>query len=353
MFIDRAVVRVVAGTGGSGASSFARFKFKPKGGPDGGDGGHGGDVYVRGDANLATLLDYRYRTVWKAERAEHGRGKTQTGASTDDVYLPVPRGTIVRDADTGALLGEVLHDGDTLLVARGGRGGRGNARFATPTHQAPREWEPGEEGQERQIELVLKLIADVGLVGEPNAGKSTLLSVLSAARPKIADYPFTTLEPNLGVVALSGHRTFVMADIPGIIEGAHAGKGLGLKFLQHVERTRVLAFLVPLDSPDPQATYEGLRDEVRLYSQPLTETPHVVLLTKRDLLPPGDPLPAVHAPDAAGVLAVSSAAGTGLEELREFLWKFVEAAKSTEGEVPATEETATEEPGYWEFMDDE
>jgi GTPase len=353
MFIDRAVVRVMAGTGGSGASSFARFKYKPKGGPDGGDGGHGGSIYVRGDANLATLLDYRYRTVWKAERGEHGRGKTQTGASTDDVYLPVPRGTIVRDADTGAFLGEVLRDGDTLLVARGGRGGRGNARFATPTHQAPREWEPGEEGQERQIELVLKLIADVGLVGEPNAGKSTLLSVLSAARPKIADYPFTTLEPNLGVVALSGHRTFVMADIPGIIEGAHAGKGLGLKFLQHVERTRVLAFLVPLDSPDPQATYQRLRDEVRLYSQTLTETPHVLLLTKRDLLPPGEALPAVHAPDAAGVLAVSSAAGTGLEELREFLWKFVETAKATEAESPGAEENVTEDPGYWEFMDDE
>ena len=257
MFIDRAVVRVTAGTGGSGASSFARFKYKPKGGPDGGDGGHGGSVFVRGDANLATLLDYRYRTVWKAERGEHGKGKTQTGASAEDIYLPVPPGTIIRDADTGELLGEILRVGDSVLVARGGRGGRGNARFATPTHQAPREWEPGEEGEDRQIELVLKLIADVGLVGEPNAGKSTLLSVVSAARPKIADYPFTTLEPNLGVVALSGHRTFVVADIPGIIEGAHQGKGLGLRFLQHVERTRVLAFLVPLDAPDPQASYRA------------------------------------------------------------------------------------------------
>jgi GTP-binding protein len=343
MFIDRAVVRVTAGTGGSGASSFARFKYKPKGGPDGGDGGRGGSVYVRGDANLATLLDYRYRTAWKAERGEHGKGKTQTGASSDDIYLPVPPGTVVRDADSGDLLGEVLRDGDTLLVARGGRGGRGNARFATPTHQAPREWEPGEEGQERQIELVLKLIADVGLVGEPNAGKSTLLSVLSAARPKIADYPFTTLEPNLGVVPLSGHRTFVLADIPGIIEGAHAGKGLGLKFLQHVERTRVLAFMVPLDSPDPQATYDGLRQEVRLYSQALAQTPHVLLLTKRDLWPPGEPLPAVRAPDASGVLGISSAAGTGLEELKEFLWKFVEETKT----VPP------EASGFWEFMDDE
>ena len=330
MFIDRAVVRVVAGTGGSGASSFARFKYKPKGGPDGGDGGHGGSIYVRGDANLATLLDYRYRTVWKAERGEHGKGKTQTGASSADVFLPVPPGTVVRDADTGELLGEVLRPGDTIRVAKGGRGGRGNARFATPTHQAPREWEPGEEGEERSVQLVLKLIADVGLVGEPNAGKSTLLSVVSAARPKIADYPFTTLEPNLGVVGLSGHRSFVVADIPGIIEGAHQGKGLGLLFLQHVERTRVLAYLIPLDNPDPQGVYERLRHEVRQYSDALAAKPHVVLLTKRDLLPPTDATPEVQAPEAAGILTVSSVAGTGLEELQEYLWKFVETAKSQE-----------------------
>ena len=335
MFIDRAVVRVVAGTGGSGASSFARFKYKPKGGPDGGDGGQGGSVYVRGDANLATLLDYRYRNVWKAERGEHGKGKTQTGASSTDVFLPVPPGTVVRDADTGEQLGEVLRAGDTIRVAKGGRGGRGNARFATPTHQAPREWEPGEEGEERSVELVLKLIADVGLVGEPNAGKSTLLSVISAARPKIADYPFTTLEPNLGVVGLSGHRSFVVADIPGIIEGAHQGKGLGLRFLQHVERTRVLAYLVPLDSPDPQGVYDRLRHEVRQYSDALAAKPHVTLLTKRDLLPAGDALPRLQGPEAAGILTVSSVAGTGLEELKEYLWKFVEAAKSEEAPVEA------------------
>jgi GTP-binding protein len=342
MFIDRAVVRVVAGTGGSGASSFARFKYKPKGGPDGGDGGHGGSIYVRGDANLATLLDYRYRNVWKAERGEHGKGKTQTGASSADVFLPVPPGTVVRDADTGELLGEVLHPGDTIRVAKGGRGGRGNARFATPTHQAPREWEPGEEGEDRSVELVLKLIADVGLVGEPNAGKSTLLSVVSAARPKIADYPFTTLEPNLGVVGLSGHRSFVIADIPGIIEGAHQGKGLGLRFLQHVERTRVLAYLIPLDSPDPQSVYERLRHEVRQYSDALAAKPHVVLLTKRDLLPPGDAAPGVQAPEAAGILTVSSVAGTGLEELKEYLWKFVETAKSEEAPVEAWGEEGPE-----------
>jgi len=192
---------------------------------------------------------------------------------------------------------------------------------------------------------VLKLIADVGLVGEPNAGKSTLLSVLSAARPKIADYPFTTLEPNLGVVALSGHRTFVMADIPGIIEGAHQGKGLGLRFLQHVERTRVLAFLVPLDAPDPQAAYDGLRQEVRLYSEPLAAKPHVVVLTKRDLLAEADPLPAVAAPDAAGTLAISSASGGGLDELKEFLWRFVEQAR---GQEPEPEESAGLE---WELED--
>src|SRR3954466_10632397 len=306
MLIDRAVVRVVGGTGGSGASSFARFKYKPKGGPDGGDGGHGGSVYVRADRNLATLLDYRYRTLWQADRGEHGKGKTQTGASSNDIYLPIPPGTVVRDAATGDLIGEVLEPGDTLLVARGGRGGRGNARFATSTHQAPREWEPGEEGEDRQIELVLKLIADVGLVGEPNAGKSTLLSVVSAARPKIADYPFTTLEPNLGVVALSGHRTFVVADIPGIIEGAHEGKGLGLRFLQHVERTRVLAFMVPLDDENPSGTYQRLRDEVRKYSEELAEKEHVVLLTKQDLSPVGSRVPEIRAPGAAGVKAISS-----------------------------------------------
>ena len=262
MFIDRAVVRVTAGTGGSGASSFARFKYKPKGGPDGGDGGHGGSVYVRADANLATLLDYRYRNAWKADRGEHGKGKTQTGASSDDVYLPVPPGTVVRDADTGELLGEVLRAGDTIRVAQGRarRPGQRPLRHLHPPGAA--RVGAGRGGRGPQIELVLKLIADVGLVGEPNAGKSTLLSVLSAARPKIADYPFTTLEPNLGVVGLSGHRTFVVADIPGIIEGAHEGKGLGLRFLQHVERTRVLAYLVPLDSPDPQAAYRGLRHEI-------------------------------------------------------------------------------------------
>ncbi|HXF94629.1 MAG TPA: GTPase ObgE [Gemmatimonadales bacterium] len=321
MFIDRAVVHVVGGPGGAGACSFRREKFVPKGGPDGGDGGQGGSVYLRGDPNLATLLDYRYRTHWKAERGQHGKGKNMTGKSGADLYLPVPLGTVVRDATTGELLGEVVEPGQTLLVAKGGRGGRGNARFATPTHRSPREWEPGEYGEERTIELVLKLIADVGLLGEPNAGKSTLLSVISAARPKIADYPFTTLEPTLGVVGLSGGRSFVVADIPGIIEGAHAGKGLGLRFLQHVERTRVIAVLIPADSPDPQRTYDLLRREASLYSPALAAKPHLVVVTKLDLLPPGSRLPTIRTEDDAPVVGISAVTGQGVPDLLELLWR--------------------------------
>jgi GTPase len=326
MFIDRAVVHVVGGAGGAGASSFRREKFVPKGGPDGGDGGPGGSVFVRAESNLATLLDYRYRTIWKAERGVHGKGKNMTGKSGQDLVLPVPPGTEIRDTASGEVLGELLEPGETLLVAKGGRGGRGNARFATPTHQAPREWEPGEYGEERDLELVLKLIADVGLLGEPNAGKSTLLSVISAARPKVADYPFTTLEPNLGVVGLSDGRSFVVADIPGIIEGAHAGKGLGTRFLQHVERTRLVAVLVPVDSPDPQGTYQLLRREAALYSAELASKPHVVVFTKLDLLPPDAEHLVLHTEDGAPVFAVSAVTRAGLADLLEALWRTLRSA---------------------------
>jgi GTP-binding protein len=343
MFVDRARVRLIAGTGGSGACSFARFKYRPKGGPDGGDGGRGGSIYVQADPNLATLLDYRYHTVWKAKRGAHGKGKTQTGASAPDVTLPVPPGTVIQDPVSGRAMGEVLRPGDRILVAKGGRGGRGNARFATATHQAPREWEPGQEGEEREIELVLKLIADVGLVGEPNAGKSTLLAALSAARPKIAAYPFTTLEPNLGVVLLSDHRSFVLADVPGIIEGAHEGKGLGLRFLQHVERTRVLAFLLPLDAPDPAAVYARLRKEIAAYSKALSHKPHLVVFSKRDLVPEGAPAPSLAAPEAVGVLAVSGVSGEGLEELREALWGAVARARAEGDETLEPEQPGEEE----------
>src|SRR5439155_3922034 len=248
------------------------------------------------------------------------------GGSAPDISVPVQPGTVVRDEAGGEPIGEIVRQGDTLLGAGGGRGGRGNARFATATHQAPREWEPGEEGEDRQIELVLKLIADVGLVGEPNAGKSTLLSVISAARPKIADYPFTTLEPNLGVVALSGHRTFVVADIPGIIEGAHQGKGLGLRFLQHVERTRAVAVLVPVDSPDPQATYDLLRREAAAYSKELASKPHVVVMTKADLRTAhGARRTPLRTDAGAPIVTISAIARQGIPELLEQLWKTVKS----------------------------
>jgi GTP-binding protein len=285
MLIDQAVILVKSGDGGSGCVSFRREKYVPRGGPDGGDGGRGGDVVLVADPHLTTLLDYHYKQQYRAERGRHGQGKKRTGASGEDQVLRVPPGTNVKDADTGEFLGELVKHGDQCVVARGGRGGRGNASYATATHQAPREHEPGRPGLERRIELELKLIADVGLVGQPNAGKSTLLAAMSAARPKIADYPFTTLEPHLGVVQLSDGRTLVMADIPGIIEGAHEGKGLGLKFLRHIERTRTLAYLIPVDVEDPQAEYELLRSELAEYSRELAEKPHCIVITSlhRDL----------------------------------------------------------------------
>ena len=322
MFIDRVIVRVSAGPGGSGISSFRREKFAPLGGPDGGDGGKGGDVIIRGDNNLATLLDFTYRDSWEAERGLHGSGSNKTGASGEDIVLPVPPGTIVRDQSTGEIIGEILDSGDEFVVARGGRGGKGNSWFATSVHRSPREWQPGEDGEIRTLELELKLIADVGLVGQPNAGKSTLLSVISAARPKIADYPFTTLAPNLGVVQMSDHRTFVVADIPGIIEGAHEGKGLGLQFLRHIERTRLLAFLIPIDASDWQAEYDQLRSEIEQYSDELASKPHCVVFTKMDLLGE-DEAPPIEAPGAFGIFTVSGAARTGLEELKLAWWRRV------------------------------
>ncbi|MBI3790595.1 MAG: GTPase ObgE [Gemmatimonadetes bacterium] len=320
MFIDRVVVKVEAGTGGSGCVSFRREHRVPMGGPDGGDGGRGGDVIVRGDDNLATLLDYTYRDQWSAERGEHGSGSNKSGKSGDDIVMPVPLGTIIKDLDTGRIVCEVLAHGDTHVVAKGGRGGKGNTFFATATHQSPREWQPGEEGEIRTLELELKLIADVGLVGQPNAGKSTLLSVISAARPKIADYPFTTLQPNLGVVALSDHRTFVVADIPGIIEGAHEGKGLGLQFLRHIERTRLLAFVIPIDAMDWQQEYDQLRKEITEYSAELAAKPHCVVFSKMDLL--GEAyVPPIEAPGAFAMYSVSAPARTGLDELKDGWWR--------------------------------
>ena len=328
MFIDRVVVNVKAGDGGSGIISFRREKFVPLGGPDGGEGGRGGDVVVRGDANLSTLLDYTYRDSWSAPAGEHGSGSNKTGRSGSDVELPVPVGTVIRDLETSELIGEVLEDGQRIVVAQGGRGGKGNAHFVSSTHQAPRDYQPGEDGQARTLELELKLIADVGLVGQPNAGKSTLLSVISAARPKIAEYPFTTLSPNLGVVQLSDGRTFVVADIPGIIEGAHEGRGLGLQFLRHIERTRILAFLIPIDSMDWQSEYDQLRREIGAYSTELAQKPHCVVFTKMDLLG-NDPPPPIDAPDAFGTFAISAAGRTGLDPLLAAWWSRLLELKTT------------------------
>ena len=340
MFIDLVSVRVTAGTGGSGCTSFRREKFAPMGGPDGGEGGKGGDVLVRGDSNLATLLDFTYRDHWSAERGEHGMGSNKTGRSGADVVLPMPPGTIIRDRDTGEIVAEVLAHDQVIRVAKAGRGGKGNSFFATATHQSPREWQPGEEGEERNLEFELKLIADIGLVGQPNAGKSTLLSVISAARPKIADYPFTTLEPNLGVVQLSDSRTFVVADIPGIIEGAHLGKGLGLQFLRHIERTRMLAFLIPIDTMDWQAEYDQLRVEIASYSAELAMKPHCVVFTKLDLL--GEHyVPEIEAPDAFGMYSISAAGRTGLDELKAAWWsRLLEMRKVGEASARAAREAA-------------
>lgn len=329
MFIDHATIRVEAGDGGDGAVAFRREAGVPRGGPAGGDGGDGGDVVLEADPNLDTLLDFRYRDEYRAERGGHGGGKKKRGASGDDCRLPVPPGTVVRDAETGERLGELLEEGEELIVARGGSGGRGNASFATSTRQAPRERETGEAGEVRRVELELKLIADVGLVGEPNAGKSTLLSAVSAAHPRVADYPFTTLEPNLGVVPLQDGRSFVVADIPGIIEGAHRGKGLGTQFLRHIERTRTLALMIPADEEDPEATYELLREELRGHDPALARLPHCLVISKADLVPPGE-RPRPEAPDAWETFEVSAVTGEGMEELKEALWRRVREEKARE-----------------------
>ena len=336
MFIDEAVIEVYAGTGGSGSDAFLRLKYMPRGGPAGGDGGRGGDVVLVADSQLGTLTDLTYRRHYRAERGQHGQGSNKTGASGETLEIRVPRGTVATDADTGEFLGELTEDAARLVVAKGGRGGRGNARFATATNQSPTRWEPGQEGEARKVALELKLIADVGLVGQPNAGKSTLVSTVSSARPRVADYPFTTLAPNLGVVTLSGFRSFVMADIPGIIEGAHEGKGLGHQFLRHIERTRTLALLVPVDSPDAQAEYDGLRAELEAYSSELARRPHCLVLTKTDLLGPEGKAPEVDAPDAWAVLPISSATRQGIEMLIERLWR-----------ASHEERSEPEEPGEW------
>jgi GTP-binding protein len=289
-FVDEATIEVIAGKGGDGSASFRREKFVPFGGPDGGDGGRGGSIFLQGDSGLNTLVDFRHLRKFKANNGERGSGRQKTGKSGDDIFIRVPLGTIINDADTGDLIGDVTQHGQQLLVAQGGRGGLGNVHFKTSTNRAPRKTIPGEEGETHQLHFELKVLADVGLLGFPNAGKSTLIGAVSAARPKVADYPFTTLYPNLGVVRIDAERSFVIADVPGLIEGAADGTGLGIQFLKHLQRTRLLLQLVdlaPLDEEiDCAEQVRQLETELGRFDENLLQKPRWLIFTKADLLQP-------------------------------------------------------------------
>jgi len=337
MFFDEAKIYVKGGDGGNGCVSFRREKYVPFGGPNGGDGGKGGDVYLVVNPHLNTLVAFKRQRHFKAQRGGHGRGKNQTGRSGQDLVIEVPPGTVVRDAKTGEFIADLTEPGQKVLVARGGRGGRGNAAFATSTNQAPRIAERGEPGQERWLHLELKLIADVGIVGVPNAGKSTLLAAVSAARPKIADYPFTTLEPNLGVVALDEATSFVMADIPGLIEGASRGAGLGHTFLRHIERTRLIVHLLDGASPNPLRDYETINEELALFDEKLAAKPQLVVLNKIDLPQAQAIWPAVkEAIEARGkpILSISALTGQGVREMLGRVAEMLKALPRKEVALP-------------------
>jgi len=330
MFIDQAKIWIKAGDGGHGCVSFRREKFVPKGGPDGGDGGKGGDVYCQTVENLDTLLDFAGRHHWQAQNGQPGSGSNKHGANGEDLIIKVPPGTLIYDIDFGLLLKDLNEIGMNVCVCQGGKGGRGNKAFATATYQTPRHAETGKKGQERNIRLELKLIADVGLVGMPNAGKSTLISRCSAARPKIADYPFTTLEPVLGIVELSGFRRFVMADIPGLIEGAHHGAGLGFEFLKHIERTRIIVHILdimPLNSSDPAENYTAIRRELGLYSEVLAQREEVIVVNKMDLNPDGKAVADLRKKLNREIHPISAVTGKGIKELTELLWQKIREVK--------------------------
>ena len=354
MFVDRARIYVKGGDGGNGCIAFRREKYVPRGGPSGGDGGRGGDVILVVDEGLRTLMDFKYRVHFKAGKGSHGQGSNMSGRDGENLVIRVPPGTLVRDSGTGEVLGDLTEHGQQLVVARGGKGGRGNARFATPTRQAPRFSEKGEPGEERWVELELKLLADVGLIGFPNAGKSTLLSRVSSARPKIADYPFTTLTPNLGVVSVEGAGDFVMADIPGLIEGAHEGKGLGLEFLRHIERTKVLVHVVDAagtEGRDPISDFIIVNKEIAQYSESLKALPQIVALNKMDLPQARANEPRLRRTiEEMGleVYGVSAVSGEGIEQL---LYAVIDALRREEArrKSAAAERTAggqSVETGY-------
>ncbi|HDP35469.1 MAG TPA: GTPase ObgE [Candidatus Hydrogenedentes bacterium] len=333
MFVDQVRIKVTSGAGGNGCCSFRREAYVPLGGPNGGDGGNGGNVYFVATARLGTLLDLRFHAHWVGKRGIHGQGKNRHGKNGADTYIEVPLGTAIHDYETGDTLADLTEEGETWLAARGGRGGRGNARFATATNRAPRFAEKGEPGEEKEYLLELKLIADVGLVGLPNAGKSTLLSVVSAAKPKIGDYPFTTLAPNLGVAILSDHRTLTVADIPGIIEGAAEGKGLGHEFLRHIERTRALLFLVDLGDDDPVASVHVLENELAQYSGTLASRPRRYVFNKADIPECRSRYEQIEACLPQPAHCISAATGEGTRPLLEALWQTVEAVRKAEQEA--------------------
>jgi GTP-binding protein len=321
-FADRAVVRVEAGHGGPGAISFRREKYVPKGGPDGGDGGKGGSVIFEVDRNVRTLLDFQADRLFRAQKGEQGSGQTSSGKDGKDLHIKVPQGTVVVDDETDEPLADLVAPDAVWIAAKGGIGGRGNARFKTATNQAPRRADAGMPGEARTLRLELKLVADCGLVGFPNAGKSTLLAAVSSARPKIADYPFTTLTPVLGVVRLDAERAFVLEDIPGLIEGASEGKGLGHEFLRHIERTRILAFVVDITLEDPLAAVATLEKELGAWSAELLVKPRLFVLSKADLLPPGE---ALARASALGGFALSAVRGEGLPAFKERVWAMLDA----------------------------
>jgi len=331
MFIDQAKIQVKAGDGGHGCLSFRREKFVPKGGPDGGDGGRGGSVYFQAAENLDTLLDFASKHHWNAKNGQPGSGNNKHGADGQDLTIKVPPGTLIYDEDLDLMLKDLNNVDMKVRICRGGKGGRGNKSFASSTNQTPRTTTKGKPGQLRNLKLELKLIADVGLVGMPNAGKSTLISRCSAARPKIADYPFTTLEPVLGIVELTDFRRFVMADIPGLIEGAHGGAGLGFEFLRHIERTRLIAHIIdimPYDKSDPVQNYHQLRHELELYSKELAKKPEFVIANKIDLDPDGKITKQLAKKLKKRIIPISAVTGQGIKELTEKLWKKLKKAES-------------------------
>ncbi|MBP9212880.1 MAG: GTPase ObgE [Bacteroidetes bacterium] len=329
MFIDSAKIFVRSGKGGDGIIHWRREKFIPKGGPDGGNGGVGGDVIIRADKQINTLLDFRYNKKFIAKPGNVGEGSNKEGRSAEPIVVKVPVGTLIRNADTGEIVADITEEGQELVIAKGGRGGKGNWVFRSPTNQAPRVCTPGEPGEEYHLELELKLLADIGLVGFPNAGKSTLISTISAAKPKIADYPFTTLVPNLGMVYFQESKSFVVADIPGLIEGAHEGKGLGIQFLKHIERTKALLYLIDCTSDDIKRDLKVLKNELKQFSETLPKKKSIIAITKLDIADEDlrKELKKLKFPKGVAVHFISAATNDGIADLVESMWKMVEKGR--------------------------